>query len=48
MSVNSMRQNVEAIKGWVRFMEYNYPNYKAQKKKAKKMASIRKQYGMED
>lgn len=48
MSTNSMRQNVETVKGWIQFMEYKYPNYKAQKKKAKKMASLRKQYGMED
>ena len=48
MSVNSVRQNLEATKNWIRFMEYKYPNYKSRRKKAKKLAKVRKKYGVED
>ena len=40
MSKNSMQQRFQQFKEWARFMENEYPKYKARKKKKRKRPEI--------
>lgn len=43
MSKNSSRQNLEAVKNWVKFMDSKYPQRKIRRREAARKAQIREQ-----
>jgi hypothetical protein len=45
MSKNSSRQNLEAVKAWVKFMDYKYPQRKHRRKEAARLAMLKEQNG---
>jgi hypothetical protein len=45
MSKNSSHQNLEAVKNWVKFMDYKYPQRKIRRKEAARLAMLKSQNG---